>query len=128
MEKNKIYSLMLLLLIALLSLGLSSCSLLDDLLGQDDNTGETNEPEMVDYVSNLQLDMNSDSKKAEVTVKQTVDGDTVHFNISDPTFDGSVIKARFLAVNTPESTGQVEPYGKTAASFTKERVLPHPKT
>lgn len=125
MKKNKIYSWMLLLLIALLSLGLGSCSILDGLLGQEqeDNTGDINEPEMVDYVSNLQLDMNSDSKKAEVTVKQTVDGDTVHFNISDPTFEGSVIKARFLAVNTPESTGQVEPYGKKASNFTKEKVL-----
>jgi micrococcal nuclease len=67
--------------------------------------------------------MNSETLKAEVDVKLAVDGDTVHFNISEPSFDGSVLKARFLAVNTPESTGQIEPYGKTASDFTKEKVM-----
>ena len=37
----------------------------------------------------------------------------------DPT---GVVKARFLAVNTPESTGKIEEWGKTASNFTKEKL------
>ena len=55
----------------------------------------------------------------EVTVYNYIDGDTVHFNADDPAFENGVAKARFLGVNTPESTGQVEPWGKAASNFTK---------
>lgn len=123
MKRNKIYSLLLLLLIFFFSLGLSSCVNNGNPSDDQGNKDEQNQPiEEIDYVGNLKLEMDSESKKAKVTVKQTVDGDTVHFNIDDPSFDGSVIKARFLAVNTPESTGQVEPYGKKASDFTKDKV------
>ena len=73
---------------------------------------------IVDYVSNFKLDMNSERKKLEVTVYSFIDGDTVHFN-ADSSFDKGIAKARFLGVNTPESTGQVEPWGKAASNFTK---------
>lgn len=72
----------------------------------------------VDYVSSFKLDMNSSRKKLEVTVYSFIDGDTVHFN-ADNSFDKGIAKARFLGVNTPESTGQVEPWGKAASNFTK---------
>ena len=42
--------------------------------------------------------------------------------IDEDTFDGSVLKARFLAVNTPESTGKIEEYGKQASDFTKNTL------
>jgi DNA/RNA endonuclease YhcR with UshA esterase domain len=35
---------------------------------------------------------------------------------------GGVLKARYLAVNTPESTGKIEEFGKKASSFTKEKL------
>ena len=82
--------------------------------------GETTEA--IDYVAQTKLDLTTDSLKQEVTVKVYVDGDTTHFNISNPSFDGETLKARYLGVNTPESTGQIEPYGKTAANFTKEKL------
>lgn len=75
-----------------------------------------------DYAGSIALDMNSETVKAEVTIKSFIDGDTVHFNISESTFDGTVLKARFLAVNTPESTGKIEEYGKQASNFTKETL------
>ena len=75
-----------------------------------------------DYVSELKLNMNSDTVKAEVTVKTFVDGDTVHFNIHEQSFEGVTLKARFLAVNTPESTGKIEEYGRQASNFTKEKL------
>ncbi len=89
--------------------------------GPDDGGGET-PIDKVDYVSNLKLDMNSETKKQEVTVWQYIDGDTTHFKPTTSTSDFSVtngiIKARYLAVNTPESTGTIEKWGKAASDFT----------
>lgn len=76
--------------------------------------------QMVDYVSQLKLDMNSTSLKKVVTVKNYVDGDTTHF-WADVDSTG-VVKARYLAINTPESTGRIEEYGKQASKFTKEKL------
>lgn len=76
----------------------------------------------VDYVSQLKLDMNSETPKQEVTVKTYVDGDTTHFYISDSQIPGGVLKARYLAINTPESTGKIEAYGHKASRFTKEKL------
>ena len=78
--------------------------------------------EHVDYVADLKLDMSTDTKKQEVTVKSFVDGDTTHFYISDSSFDAGVLKARYLAINTPESTGKIEEWGKAASNFTKETL------
>ena len=72
-----------------------------------------------DIVSTLKLDMSSDTAKQEVTVANFVDGDTVHFNVPKTISEDGVLKARFLGVNTPESTGKVEEYGKTASLFTR---------
>ena len=78
--------------------------------------------EVVDYAAQLKLNMNSSTLKQEATVKTYVDGDTVHFNVPADVMDGGVLKARFLAVNTPESTGKIEEYGKAASKFTKETL------
>ena len=82
----------------------------------------TEESEITDYASSVALDTASSTKKTEVTVKAYVDGDTTHFNVPDSVIDGGVLKARYLAVNTPESTGKIEEWGKTASSFTKEKL------
>jgi len=76
----------------------------------------------VDYASSVRLDMASATVKQEVTVKNYVDGDTVHFYVPESVVSGGVLKARFLAINTPESTGKIEPYGKAASVFTKETL------
>lgn len=78
--------------------------------------------EQRDYVSELKLSMNSETAKQEVTVKTFVDGDTTHFYVPESVVPGGVLKARYLAINTPESTGRVEEYGKKASAFTKERL------
>lgn len=79
-------------------------------------------PEFVDYVSSLKLDMNSDSLKQEVTVKQYVDGDTTHFYVPNSVSTTGVLKARYLSINTPESTGKIEEWGKKASNFTKTKL------
>ncbi|MCQ2505816.1 MAG: thermonuclease family protein [Lachnospiraceae bacterium] len=80
----------------------------------------TKPPVYKDYAGELKLDMFTSSKKQQVTVKQYVDGDTVHFNIPRDQIGTDVLKARFLGINTPESTGKIEAWGKKASNFTKE--------
>ena len=99
------------------------------ILGACGNAGpvqpETTEPtlgEFVDYAASLTLDMSSDSVKEEVTVKTYVDGDTAHFYVSNAVHESGVLKGRFLGINTPESTGKIEEYGKAASKFTRERL------
>ena len=36
--------------------------------------------------------------------------------------ENGVLKARYIAINTPESTGSIEPWGKKAANFTKTKL------
>lgn len=49
----------------------------------------------------------------EGTVVRVVDGDTAHVVI-----DGTREKVRFIGIDTPESTREVEPYGKAASEYT----------
>lgn len=57
--------------------------------------------------------INNVEAKEIVTLNKCVDGDTAWFN-----FNNEVIKARFLAIDTPESTNTIEAYGKEASEFT----------
>lgn len=114
-------------LTALLALMLSGCNLFG---GQPDgttenssnNTGTDSPGATVDYASLLKLDMSSETLKQVVTVKNYVDGDTTHFNVPQNVAEGGVLKARYLAIDTPESTGKIEAYGKKASKFTKEKL------
>lgn len=76
--------------------------------------------ESIDWAAEIQP--SADTLKQEVTVRNFVDGDTVHFHVPADMMPEGVLRARFLAVNTPESTGKIEEYGKAAASFTRERL------
>ena len=75
--------------------------------------------ELVDYVATLKFNPNSGRAYTEATVKTFVDGDTTHFNVPSSIVSGGVLKARYLGINTPESTGQIEPWGKKASNYTK---------
>ncbi|MBP3592596.1 MAG: thermonuclease family protein [Clostridia bacterium] len=77
-------------------------------------------PAWVDYVAQTKLDMSSETLKEEVTVKYLIDGDTTHFNSTLGT--NGIAKARYLGVNTPESTGKIEEWGKPASNFTKSKL------
>ena len=80
------------------------------------------QPEWIDYAGKEVLDMSTDTAKQEVTVKTYVDGDTVHFYVPQSVMPSGVLKGRFLAINTPESTGKIEEYGKAASRFTQETL------
>lgn len=75
-----------------------------------------------DFVSELKLDMTTESLKQEVTVTKYVDGDTTHFIVPSTVVPEGILQARYLACNTPESTGKIEEWGKAASRFTKETL------
>lgn len=109
----------------LLSLLLALLTALACFAGCNDDTDgeEPDAPVHVDYVAATKLDMASESKKAEATVKSFIDGDTTHFYVTDTEMaPEGVVKARYLAIDTPESTGRIEEWGKTAAAFTKSTL------
>ena len=79
-------------------------------------------PEFVDYASEVKLDLSSSRARCEVTVKAFIDGDTTHFYVPTSIYETGILKARYLGVNTPESTGQIEPWGHKASDFTKSKL------
>lgn len=79
-------------------------------------------PIPTDYAASVRLDEASDTLKSAVTVHTFVDGDTTHFDLPDGVMEETFISARYLAVNTPESTGKIEEYGKAASAFTRQKL------
>lgn len=75
-----------------------------------------------DIAGSVKLSVSSETVKQEVTVKTFIDGDTTHFFVPESVAETGVLKARYLAVNTPETTGKIEEYGKKAAQFTREKL------
>ena len=102
----------------LLAILLLVASLVSVLASCGEDTPE--EPTHVDYVSELKLDMDSETVKTEATVHMYIDGDTTHFNVPGSIVPGGILKARYISINTPESTGKIEPWGNEAAAFTKQ--------
>ncbi|MBQ4553210.1 MAG: thermonuclease family protein [Clostridia bacterium] len=100
----------------ILSLVLVGLCLLGGLAFAEGETGA------VDYAAQVKLNMNTETVKQQVTVKTFVDGDTTHFYVPHTVLESGVLKARYLAVNTPESTGLIEEYGKRASAFTREKL------
>ncbi len=84
-------------------------------------SAETQTEEFIDYAGQAVLNLDGDSKTMELTVKNFVDGDTTHF-YCDGWGTDNTYKARYAAVNTPESTGKLEPWGKKAAKFTRSKL------
>ncbi len=90
------------------------------------------EPQHVDYVSDLKIDLNSSRKRVELdntdekAINLYIDGDTTHFKVGNKIIHSAIIsgvlKARYLVVDTPESTGIIEEWGKDASDFTKSKL------
>ena len=100
------------------------------------NKPGTDDSNKIDYVHTskdvrLTHDYKDDSGKirdfytdgiTQVTVKESgyIDGDTTHFIPLGGTT--TMIKSRYYGIDTPESTGQVEPYGNGAKQFTHDKI------
>lgn len=99
--------------LALSSLSISACT------GNKD-------PEFIDYSHNHSIELKLDYTGKtfwkdgieKVNFKTHIDGDTVHFETSS----GQILKSRFYGIDTPESTGKIQEYGKAASNFTKEKI------
>lgn len=106
---------------------LSSLLLLVSCGDKEDDGGwnYTRDKSLPDFATQVKLNtagIDSDFEKTgrgRVTVDQFVDGDTVHFYNNSKS---EIIKVRFLAIDTPESTGKVEPWGKPASIYTKSKL------
>ncbi|MGM9873877.1 MAG: thermonuclease family protein [Bacilli bacterium] len=73
-----------------------------------------------DYVGHNFLD----DGIGQVTLFNPVDGDTAHFHqIENNGGTSRLVKVRFYGIDTPESTGQIEEWGKKASKFTTENLL-----
>lgn len=68
-------------------------------------------------ISLLFLTNVSASEKIEVSFSKCVDGDTAWFILND-----EEIKVRFLAIDTPESTNEIEPFGEKASLYTCQLI------
>ena len=81
--------------------------------------------EKIDYAAKVPLRREFKNKNfltdgiEQVTLKTPIDGDTAHFYLQDKS---TAIKARFFGIDTPESTGKIQPYGKGASNFTTEKL------
>ncbi|MBQ7591258.1 MAG: thermonuclease family protein [Clostridia bacterium] len=104
----------------MLPLLLSSCKSTG---GSDSGTDSPQSGDVKDYAAEVKLDIGGTAtKKQEVTVHTFVDGDTTHFNVPETVMESGLFKARYIAINTPESTGKIEEWGKKASDFTKEKL------
>ena len=84
--------------------------------------GGEEELQFVDYAAQLKFNPDSGKKWAYATVKSYIDGDTTHFYVDHSDLEEGYVKARYLGINTPESTGVVEPWGKKASNYTKTQL------
>lgn len=115
--KKVLSTLSIILIVAVMALCLFACD------KKGDGGDSTPTPIHVDYVDQLKLDLNSTTAKVvNAKVKNYIDGDTTHFVVDNSVVEGGVLKARYVAIDTPESTGKIEPYGKKASKFTKEKL------
>ena len=91
------------------------------------DTDKDDEKTFVDYTTKdearLKLDYTGRSflkdGVSQVDLKTSIDGDTAHFT---EVGGSETIKCRFYGIDTPESTGKVQPWGKAASNFTKEKL------
>ncbi len=108
------------LLLVTFSFGVAACK-------HEDPEGwtYTRDSSLTDFATQVTLNvnnLNSDfdvTGKGLVTVETFIDGDTVHFHNYSNT---KILKVRFLGIDTPESTGQIEPWGKPASIYTKSKL------
>lgn len=79
--------------------------------------------EPIDYATQVKFNPASGKVWAYVDVKSYIDGDTTHFYIDKSEIEEGFFKARYLGINTPESTGVMEPWGKKASEYTKTQLM-----
>ncbi len=104
---------------SLLLCAISSCS-----PAPEGDTTTSSEASFIDYTATTKLTYNYSGKSfltdgiGEVTLVTKVDGDTAHFK--SVTGSTGTIKGRYNCIDTPESTGMLEPWGHGASEYNGE--------
>ena len=137
LKKNK-FSSYLVSILALLTL--TGCNNVFPSGGNNQSNGEGSgasevEPQRgdanwVDYVNSNAVRLSLDYKGrdfykdgiGEVALKTVIDGDTAHFDPVVKTTSSLLIKSRYYGVDTPESTGRIQQWGKPASDFNKAKL------
>ncbi len=102
------------LLSGLFLCGLSSC-------GESGDNTSINQSEFIDYAAQTKLTYDYTGKDflkdgiGEVSLVTKVDGDTAHFKST--VSSSGTIKGRYNCIDTPESTGMLEPWGHGASEY-----------
>lgn len=135
--KKRFLSLLLLPTLLFGSFALTSCGQTDTPVepGPDDKPGPEEPGEKIDYVTtDTNIRLRHDYKNGtdnrsflqdgigEVDLITVIDGDTAHFKQKGQK-NSPLIKIRYYGIDTPESTGSVEPYGDKAKNFNKEKLM-----
>ena len=89
----------------------------------ENNESKPETPEFIDYASQVKFDPDSGRLWTYASVVSYIDGDTTHFEVDQSVINEDHVKARYLCINTPESTGVIEPWGKKASNYTKTQLM-----
>ncbi|MCI2067957.1 MAG: thermonuclease family protein [Bacilli bacterium] len=108
----------------------ASSSGVDSFGSSETASSEISSMAYIDYVNDGSVKLGLDYKGhdfykdgvGQVSLKSPIDGDTAHFTPKVTTTSSETIKSRFFGIDTPESTGKVQEYGKAASNFTKEKL------
>jgi len=101
-------------LLFILSFTLIGCK--EEEIPKEINTDYTDSLKLTEEYANKSF---IDTGIGEVTLTQVVDGDTAHFIDKNNTR----FTSRFLAINTPESTGRIEAWGKAASEYVRNILV-----
>lgn len=93
----------------------ASYYLKDKLNEKAQNNQNNNNTEVI--TNNVQNNENKEIEFQEAYVTKIIDGDTIGVTI-----DGKYYKVRFIGINCPEYTKEIEPYGKEATEYTNEKL------
>ena len=127
------------LLTLLAAITLSSCTGVNNLTSKPDNEGNTSEGEKVpvrgdenwiEYINDPAVRLTLDYKNrdfykdgiGQVNLKTVIDGDTAHFEPIVKTTSSLLIKSRYYGIDTPESTGRIQQWGKPASKFNEAKL------
>lgn len=88
---------------------------LKDALNKKAQNNQNNNTEII--TNNTQNNENEEIEFQEAYVTKIIDGDTIGVTI-----DGKYYKVRFIGINCPEYTKEIEPYGKEATEYTNEKL------
>lgn len=112
--KNNLKKIIYILVLVALTV-FASYYLKDKLNEKAQNNQNNNNTEVI--TNNTQNNENKEIEFQEAYVTKIIDGDTIGVTI-----DGKYYKVRFIGINCPEYTKEIEPYGKEATEYTNEKL------